>query len=197
MMMKIVSCQWQNGSEKDRNKAHFHALCILTWNEWHKWKTENKSAHVGGAGWHSHTAQLFIRKVWVEKTTQMIITAISGSLKIEKNSQANIPVCLFVIMKLLLIIKDNKNKQNNTSSYNMSVRIADPHVRFFFCSQSDSLQKDWCTQPANREQLFIRKVLTKIIINTKNNNYINSSLINRIHCCLLLSLIFKCMENAS
>lgn len=72
----------------------------------------------------------------------MIIVAISGSLKMEKNSQANIPVYLFVIMKLLLIIKDNKNminKQNNTSSYNMSVRITDPYARFFFCSQSSSI----------------------------------------------------------
>lgn len=72
----------------------------------------------------------------------MIIAAISGSLKMEKNSQANIPVYLFVIMKLLLIIKDNKNminKQNNTSSYNMSVRITDPYARFFFCSQSNSV----------------------------------------------------------
>lgn len=72
----------------------------------------------------------------------MIIAAISGSLKMEKNSQANIPVYLFVIMKLLLIIKDNKNminKQNNTSSYNMSVRITDPYARFFFCSQSNSI----------------------------------------------------------
>lgn len=72
----------------------------------------------------------------------MIIAAISGSLKMEKNSQANIPVYLFVIMKLLLIIKDNKNminKQNNTSSYNMSVRITDPYARFFFCSQSSSI----------------------------------------------------------
>lgn len=72
----------------------------------------------------------------------MIIAAISGSLKMEKNSQANIPVYLFVIMKLLLIIKDNKNminKQNNASSYNMSVRITDPYARFFFCSQSSSI----------------------------------------------------------
>lgn len=72
----------------------------------------------------------------------MILAAISGSLKMEKNSQANIPVYLFVIMKLLLIIKDNKNminKQNNTSSYNMSVRITDPYARFFFCSQSSSI----------------------------------------------------------
>lgn len=72
----------------------------------------------------------------------MIIAAISGSLKMEKNSQANIPVYLFVIMTLLLIIKDNKNminKQNNTSSYNMSVRITDPYARFFFCSQSSSI----------------------------------------------------------
>lgn len=72
----------------------------------------------------------------------MIIAAISGSLKMEKNSQANIPVYLFVIIKLLLIIKDNKNminKQNNTSSYNMSVRITDPYARFFFCSQSSSI----------------------------------------------------------
>lgn len=72
----------------------------------------------------------------------MIIAAISGSLKMEKNSQANIPVYLFVNMKLLLIIKDNKNminKQNNTSSYNMSVRITDPYARFFFCSQSSSI----------------------------------------------------------
>lgn len=72
----------------------------------------------------------------------MIIAAISGSLKMEKNSQANIPVYLCVIMKLLLIIKDNKNminKQNNTSSYNMSVRITDPYARFFFCSQSSSI----------------------------------------------------------
>lgn len=56
--------------------------------------------------------------------------------------QANIPVYLFVIMTLLLIIKDNKNminKQNNTSSYNMSVRITDPYARFFFCSQSSSI----------------------------------------------------------
>lgn len=86
----------------------------------------------------SEIEQLFIRNVWAEEITQMIITAISGSLKTEKNNRlaemqythtrahTHLPAFdKLVIIKLLLITQDNiimKTKRNITSNYNMSVR---------------------------------------------------------------------------
>ena len=72
----------------------------------------------------SDVEQLFIRNVWAEETTQMIITAISGSLETEKTNQVESlhtqlmcsltqrPVYFLVIIKLMLITKDNKKMLN-------------------------------------------------------------------------------------
>lgn len=104
---------------------------------------------------HSYVEQMVIRNVWTEETTQMIITAQTGSLKIEKNNRhRQYTYCLFylfVIIKLVLNYKRQLNlinKLNDVSTYKISVKISDPHITFFFCRWSDSTDrlKDTCSK---------------------------------------------------